>query len=67
MALECSFFPQSELKKNEAKKMFETIVKGEGLTFLGWRKVPTVPEVLGNKAKHVCLISGRHLLKSRRK
>ena len=45
------FFPQSELKKNEAKKMFETIVKGEGLTFLGWRKVPTVPEVLGNKAK----------------
>lgn len=45
------FFPQNELKKNEAKKMFETIVKGEGLTFLGWRKVPTVPEVLGNKAK----------------
>ena len=45
------FFPQNELKKNESKTMFETIVKGEGLRFLGWRKVPTNPDVLGNKAK----------------
>lgn len=31
--------------------MFETIVKKEGLTFLGWREVPVCPEVLGKKAK----------------
>ncbi|MDO4297198.1 MAG: glutamate synthase large subunit [Lachnospiraceae bacterium] len=44
------FFPQDVLKRNQAKKMFESIVKKEGLKFLGWRKVPTVPEVLGHKA-----------------
>ena len=45
------FLPQDELKRNQAKKMFETIVKKEGLRFLGWRQVPTVPEVLGNRAR----------------
>ncbi len=45
------FFPQDELKRNQARKMFETIVKKEGLPFLGWRQVPTVPEVLGKKAR----------------
>ena len=30
--------------------MFETVVKKEGLEFLGWRAVPTVPSVLGKKA-----------------
>ncbi len=44
------FFPQDELKKNQAKKMFEIIVDKEGLEFLGWREVPTVPDVLGHKA-----------------
>ena len=44
------FFPQDALKRNQAKKMFESIVKREGLRFLGWRQVPTVPEVLGHKA-----------------
>ena len=44
------FFPQDELKRNQAKKMFEIIVQKEGLTFLGWRAVPTAPEVLGQKA-----------------
>lgn len=44
------FFPQDVLKRNQAKKMFESIVKKEGLKFLGWRQVPTVPEVLGQKA-----------------
>ena len=44
------FFPQDELKKNQAKKMFEIIVAKEGLEFLFWREVPTVPDVLGNKA-----------------
>ncbi len=44
------FFPQDELKRNQAKKMFEIIVEKEGLSFLGWRDVPTVPGVLGQKA-----------------
>lgn len=44
------FFPQDELQKNQAKKMFEIIVKKEGLEFLGWREVPTHPDVLGHKA-----------------
>lgn len=44
------FFPQDELKRNQAKKMFEIIVEKEGLELLGWREVPTVPEVLGYKA-----------------
>ena len=44
------FFPQDELKRNQARKMFEIIVEKEGLEFLGWREVPTVPAVLGHKA-----------------
>lgn len=44
------FFPQDELKRNQSKKMFEIIVEKEGLEFLGWREVPTVPTVLGHKA-----------------
>lgn len=44
------FFPQDELKKNQAKKMFEVIIEKEGLAFLGWRKVPVAPDVLGHKA-----------------
>lgn len=30
--------------------MFEVIVAKEGMGFLGWRKVPVCPEVLGQKA-----------------
>lgn len=54
------FFPQDELKKNRAKKMFEVIVEKEGLEFLGWREVPTVPDVLGSKARECmpCIIQG---------
>jgi len=48
------FFPQNELKRKQAKKMFETIVKKEGLTFLGWRKVPVFETVLGQKALESC-------------
>ena len=44
------FFPQDELKRNQAKKMFEIIVEKEGLEFLGWREVPTYPQILGKKA-----------------
>ena len=45
------FFPQHEIKRAQAKKMFEVILKKEGLELLGWRTVPTVPEVLGHKAR----------------
>lgn len=44
------FMPQNEKIRARVKKMFETIVKKEGLDFLGWRKVPIVPKVLGQKA-----------------
>ena len=47
------FFPQDELARKQAMKMFEIIVKKEGLTFLGWRDVPTTPDVLGKKAVDV--------------
>lgn len=45
------FFPQDELKRNQAKNIFEVIVKKEGMKFLGWREVPVHPETLGNKAR----------------
>ena len=41
------FFPQNELARNQAKKMFEIIAEKEGLEILGWRVVPAKPEVLG--------------------
>ncbi|RKI42260.1 glutamate synthase large subunit [bacterium D16-51] len=44
------FFPQDELMKNQAKKMFEVIIQKEGMEFLGWREVPIVPGILGHKA-----------------
>lgn len=44
------FFPQKELQKRQSQKMFEVITKKAGLKFLGWRKVPVVKSVLGNKA-----------------
>lgn len=54
------FFPQDELKKNQAKKMFEIIVAKEGLEFLGWREVPIHPETLGHKAIECmpCILQG---------
>jgi glutamate synthase (ferredoxin) len=44
------FFPQDELKRNQAKKMFEIIIEKEGMEFLGWRETPIFPETLGHKA-----------------
>ncbi len=44
------FLPQDELKRNQAKKIFEVIVAKEGLKFLGWREVPIKKEILGKKA-----------------
>ncbi len=45
------FFPQQEIKRAQAMKMFEIIVEKEGQEFLGWSTVPTVPDVLGHKAR----------------
>ncbi|MBQ9610839.1 MAG: glutamate synthase large subunit [Lachnospiraceae bacterium] len=45
------FFPQNELKRSQAKKMFEIIVAKDKLEFLGWRKVDVKPDVLGNRAR----------------
>ena len=45
------FLPQDEMKRNQAKKMFEIIAGKEGLTLLGFRKVPVAEEVLGEKAR----------------
>ncbi len=44
------FLPVDEHLRNRVKKMLETIVKKEGMDFLGWREVPTVSNVLGKKA-----------------
>ena len=32
------FFPQDELKRNQAKNIFEVIVEKEGMEFLGWAR-----------------------------
>ncbi|RHV80542.1 glutamate synthase large subunit [Clostridium sp. OF10-22XD] len=44
------FFPQDELSRKQAMKMFEVIAEKEGLEFLCWRMVPTTPGILGKKA-----------------
>ena len=45
------FFPQDEIKRRQAKKMFEIIAEKGGLELLGYREVPVYPQVLGHKAK----------------
>ena len=45
------FFPQSELACAQAKKLFEIIVKKNGMTFLGWCRVPCCGEILGSRAR----------------
>ena len=54
------FFPQDELKKNQAKNIFEVIVEKEGMEFLGWREVPVHPDVLGSRAVECmpCIMQG---------
>ncbi|MGN1351019.1 MAG: glutamate synthase subunit alpha, partial [Anaerovoracaceae bacterium] len=44
------FFPDDEMKRNQAKKLFEVVLQKEGLKFLGWREVPVVDGVLGKTA-----------------
>ncbi len=45
------FFPQNDLKKRQAKSMFEIIARKAGLSVLGWRKVDSDPSVLGSRAR----------------
>lgn len=54
------FFPQDELKRNQAKNIFEVIVKKEGMKFLGWREVPVKAQVLGSRAVECmpCIMQG---------
>ncbi len=45
------FFPKEDLCLRQAKSLFTIITKKAGLEILGWRRVPTSPDVLGNKAR----------------
>jgi glutamate synthase (NADPH) large chain len=44
------FLPQNNLTKTFAMRLLQVITEKAGLTFLGWRKVPTHPEILGQAA-----------------
>ena len=46
------FFPEDELKRTFAMRMFEVIAKKNGLGFIAWRKVPVHPEILGDAARN---------------
>ena len=45
------FFPQENLQRRQAQKLFEVICGKEGVPFLGWRQVPVNPEILGAPAR----------------
>ena len=44
------FFPQSEMKRGQAMKLFELIVYKNGMELICWRKVPVSSEIPGQKA-----------------
>ncbi len=44
------FFPQNEMKRGQAMKLFELIIEKNGMDFICWREVPVSPEILGHKA-----------------
>nr|QUE29655.1 GltB [Erythrotrichia foliiformis] len=44
------FLPKS--KTTQIKQLIEEVIQAEGLQFLGWRKVPINPDVLGIQAKN---------------
>ena len=45
------FLPQDNLKRTFAMRMLQVITEKEGLQFLGWRNVPTNPDILGAPAR----------------
>ena len=56
------FFPQDELARNQAKKMFEVIIDKEGMEFLGMERCADRPGPnLVRKRLTVCHVSCRHL------
>jgi len=44
------YLPQDTMKRTFAMRMMQVIAEKEGLPFLGWRKVPVHPEILGKRA-----------------
>lgn len=44
------FFPQDKFECLKAQNMFETVIKKEGMDFIGWREVPVEPDCLGKRA-----------------
>ncbi|WP_028520277.1 glutamate synthase large subunit [Ruminococcus flavefaciens] len=44
------FFPQSEMKRRQAMKLFELIVNKNGMELICWRDVPVSAGILGQKA-----------------
>nr|QUE28028.1 GltB [Sahlingia subintegra] len=57
-----AFLPTQETQ--EIKKIIEEVIKTEGLEFLGWRNVPTNPEVLGTQARNNQPIISQFFLQS---
>ena len=45
------FLPQGERKAAFSMRMFEVVAEKQGIPVLGWRKVPTHPEILGKLAR----------------
>ena len=44
------FLPQDGLLRRQRMKMFELMVRQEGMELLGWREVPVHPEIIGTRA-----------------
>ncbi len=44
------FLPSNPMMRTFAMRMLQVITEKEGLKFLGWRKVPSCPEILGEAA-----------------
>ncbi len=49
-AIGMMFLPSEKIKRSQTKKLFEIIAEKSGVEVLGWRKVSTVPDILGKKA-----------------
>ena len=45
------FFPQQDLAMRQAMSLFSIIVRKAGLSILHWRKVPSDPGILGERAR----------------
>ena len=46
------FFFGNDLKTTLTKRMFEVVAQKNGIKFLGWREVPTNPDILGEVARN---------------